>query len=49
MISLHLNINRNIPENIMNLMKKYGDVLANVGISDIKKYEQYKGYSKLIK
>ena len=39
--------NSKIPSRIKELMKQYGDVLANVGKSDIDKYKKHKIYSEI--
>ena len=35
-----------LPSSMKNLVAKYGDVMANVGDNDVKKYNEYKKYKK---
>lgn len=39
--------NKKIPSKIKDLMKKYGDVLANIGKSGIEQYKKHKIYSEI--
>jgi hypothetical protein len=39
------NFKNKIPESIINLMKKYGDIMTNIGKGDIEKLKRFKAYS----
>ena len=39
------NFENKIPETILNLMKKYGDIMTNIGKGDIEKLKRFKAYS----
>jgi len=38
-----------LPSAMKNLVTKYGDIMANVGASDLAKYAEYKKYNKKTK
>ena len=39
------NFENKIPNNILNLIKKYGDIMINIGKRDIEKLQRFKAYS----
>ena len=39
------NFENKIPNNILNLIKKYGDIMTNIGKGDIEKLKRFKAYS----
>ena len=39
------NFENKIPNNILNLIKKYGDIMINIGKKDIEKLQRFKAYS----